>query len=114
MSLTSIGSNKEGRIGKADTFVCVICSDTMWKPVMTLCLHYFCYNCLKAWILKRGAVCPTCDVDMLEAPIRDNGFEIALNEAISASLMKKPVNMKGKNSADAEDSYSWEGIRFFG
>ncbi|KAJ7112792.1 hypothetical protein C8R43DRAFT_961789 [Mycena crocata] len=107
---------------KGPLFECGICLETMYMPVMPLCMHPFCYGCLYQWFFK-VLRCPYCTTAVTSAPIRDNGFEMALADAIAAGMEKNP-NQEGvsvtasdaaKNAlADAElyERYNWEVVNY--
>ncbi|KAJ7152251.1 hypothetical protein C8R43DRAFT_950858 [Mycena crocata] len=77
---------------KGPVFECSICLETVFMPVMPLCMHPFCYGCLYQWFLKT-LKCPYCTRAVKAAPIRDNGFEMGLADAIGAGLEKNPNQM---------------------
>src|SRR5688572_21376778 len=50
-------------------YICSICQDISWKPVITDCTHIFCFKCLKTWYDQQELdaksypyqySCPTC------------------------------------------------------
>jgi RING finger protein 113A len=41
-------------------FACHICRDSFTNPVITMCLHYFCANCIHE-SNKKSSKCPICD-----------------------------------------------------
>lgn len=47
---------------------CLICSEVMHVPFLSICGHSFCYGCLDAWF-ETKVNCPTCRKDMDEPPI---------------------------------------------
>ena len=43
-------------------FACFICREKFNKnPVVTLCSHYFCYDCISAQCKKGNSRCPVCN-----------------------------------------------------
>lgn len=42
--------------------VCCICKEIFERPVQSSCQHYFCYNCIRAWLEHTGesSKCPVC------------------------------------------------------
>lgn len=46
-----------------DELVCSICVEIYEKPLLTLCDHMFCSNCIKRW-LKEKSSCPICKTNL--------------------------------------------------
>ncbi|KAJ7303584.1 hypothetical protein DFH08DRAFT_977094 [Mycena albidolilacea] len=64
-------------------FDCGICWDTLYKPVVPMCMHVFCYDCLHKWFADKKRTCPLCRSRVGGRPIRDCAFEGELEVAIS-------------------------------
>ncbi|KAJ7214218.1 hypothetical protein C8J57DRAFT_1601756 [Mycena rebaudengoi] len=88
-----------------DIFVCCICLFTLQKPVVPLCMHIFCYACIRRNLRERN-VCPVCRSPIREPPIRDNAFEMELYDAICDKLVDKPT------APLPSSLYDWSGVVF--
>ncbi|KAJ6521401.1 hypothetical protein B0H10DRAFT_2250060 [Mycena sp. CBHHK59/15] len=107
---SSSGGNPIPRITRnLDVFACGICLDTLYMPVMPLCMHVFCYKCLTAWFAKGRRTCPICRQQVEVEPIRDNAFEMALWDAICGGLPPSS-DMKGKQVAGKDTEYNWNSL----
>ncbi|KAJ7046264.1 hypothetical protein C8F04DRAFT_1248516 [Mycena alexandri] len=91
---------------------CGICADTMFMPVVTLCMHVFCYACLLQWFTVGRVECPICRRPVQETPIRDNALEMRIADAISIGALEKSDNQPGANVAAADAAYDWADIEF--
>ncbi|KAJ7070431.1 hypothetical protein B0H15DRAFT_957687 [Mycena belliarum] len=96
---------------KTGHFECSICLETFYKPVLTLCIHRFCFACLMRWLRLGDLTCPYCKDPLLEPPIRDNGFEMELVDAITGKTVEKSPTQPGKAVA-GRGNYTWDGIDF--
>ncbi|KAJ6604858.1 hypothetical protein DFH09DRAFT_1301007 [Mycena vulgaris] len=100
------GSTEPANAADPDVlFQCGICSDTLYRPVVTLCMHIFCDQCFRT-NLRYSFVCPYCRCSVREAPLRDFLFEAELQRAIYAGAVVAPAG-DGRNTP-----YVWTGIRF--
>ncbi|KAJ7435533.1 hypothetical protein B0H11DRAFT_1937469 [Mycena galericulata] len=91
-----------------DVFTCGICLETLYMPVMPLCMHAFCYKCLLGWLKSGKDNCPIYR-QSVEKPIRDNGFEMALWDAICSGLTAS-TEMEGKTVAGKVHDYDWAAV----
>ncbi|KAJ7603758.1 hypothetical protein DFH06DRAFT_1151635 [Mycena polygramma] len=78
------------RIEDDTQFTCPICFDTYRHPVVTLCVHIFCEDCIQANYGYSGT-CPLCRATLTEPPQPDRIFEIALELAIERGEVKAPT-----------------------
>ncbi|KAJ6471293.1 hypothetical protein C8R47DRAFT_1222262 [Mycena vitilis] len=62
-------------------FICSVCHDTFRRPVVTICLHVFCDQCLSS-NLQYSTACPLCRAEICYEPLRDVLFEDDLEAAI--------------------------------
>ncbi|KAJ7741060.1 hypothetical protein B0H16DRAFT_1728700 [Mycena metata] len=99
-------------VQKPPLYICSICLDTVYKPVIPLCMHVFCFDCLLEWLRQGNPVCPCCRAPVREPPIRDNGLETDLAHAIEIGAIEKSIDQPGKNVAARDNEYSWDGIIF--
>ncbi|KAJ7210618.1 hypothetical protein C8J57DRAFT_1539975 [Mycena rebaudengoi] len=86
----------------AALFKCAICFGIFVKPVMPLCMHAFCYNCIRA-NLRYRKTCPICRAVIKEQPIRDKLLEQALAKHLKRSGLRTEASPGG---------YDWEGVVF--
>ncbi|KAJ7452422.1 hypothetical protein B0H11DRAFT_2245897 [Mycena galericulata] len=86
-------------------FECCICKNTLLKPVVTFCIHFYCDHCLRR-NLNYSFVCPQCRRTITSPPMRDMLLETALAAAIERGEVPKPMQ-KGRAAA-----YVWHGVRF--
>ncbi|KAJ7774875.1 hypothetical protein B0H16DRAFT_1713323 [Mycena metata] len=93
---------------------CIVCADTLFMPVVTLCMHVFCYSCLRDWFTVGGQVCPICRQQVDETPIRDNALEMSIADAIDSGAVQKSDKQPGANVAAADQLYDWEAFYFAG
>ncbi|KAJ7158197.1 hypothetical protein C8R43DRAFT_1124818 [Mycena crocata] len=92
---------------QGDIFECGICFETMFMPVMPLCMHVYCYECLRDWFLAGRLRCPYCSAPAKEKPIRDNAFELELATAISDGLERNSKQEGVKVTGD-DGNYDWD------
>ncbi|KAJ7168772.1 hypothetical protein C8R46DRAFT_1218162 [Mycena filopes] len=106
----------EGRKAREESalsvFKCPLCSDTVFKPVVTLCMHSVCYECLVRRLKGGARTCPSCERIIAGVPVRDNAFEMALAHAISNRGLLKSRRQVGIKVAGRDSDYSWTGIEF--
>ncbi|KAJ7219001.1 hypothetical protein C8J57DRAFT_1537231 [Mycena rebaudengoi] len=88
---TAVPSSSEvwakARAANVDIFQCCICFLMPNKPVMPLCMHIFCYSCIRKNLGIRNC-CPVCRAPIYEAPIRDNAYEMELSDAVCEGLVE--------------------------
>ncbi|KAJ7177020.1 hypothetical protein C8R46DRAFT_1030234 [Mycena filopes] len=64
-------------------------------------------------VYAQGApTCPSCEVVVSAAPIRDNGLEMALAHAISEQKVLKSGAQPGVKVAASDSEYIWDGVKF--
>ncbi|KAJ7082089.1 hypothetical protein B0H15DRAFT_952766 [Mycena belliarum] len=97
---------------ESQRFECSICLDTLYQPVLVLCLHRFCYGCLLRWFKRGKDTCPYCTARLKEAPIRDNGFEMDLVQAITSGVVSKSALQTGAKVTTVSADYDWSDIVF--
>jgi hypothetical protein len=56
--------------------------------------------------------CPFCGDWIQEPPIRNEGFELALSDAIERNAVAKSRYQRGNKIAGSDTEYKWEGITF--
>ncbi|KAJ7244232.1 hypothetical protein C8J57DRAFT_1680998 [Mycena rebaudengoi] len=95
----------QARTENVDIFQCCICFCTPQKQVMPLCMHIYCYQCIRN-NLNRQNICPVCRSPIREPPIRDNTYEMELADAIKEGLVEPPEDV------GSEGLYIWEGVVF--
>ncbi|KAJ7838235.1 hypothetical protein B0H14DRAFT_3701131 [Mycena olivaceomarginata] len=88
-------------------FECGICWDTLYKPVITMCMHIFCYDCLHKWLAEKKKMCPLCRTRVKEQPIRDCAFEEELEAAV---VDGRVAEVEGERVT--ESAYGWAGVGF--
>ncbi|KAJ7021403.1 hypothetical protein C8F04DRAFT_1273760 [Mycena alexandri] len=93
---------------------CSICKHTLFMPVVTLCMHVFCYSCLHDWFTIGRVVCPLCVRPVDQTPIRDNALEMRVADAISSGALEKSPFQPGKNVAVGNNDYNWAAFNFIG
>ena len=47
--------------------ICGVCWSPFFEPILTLCDHMFCYNCIETWC-EQHTSCPSCRQDMSHEP----------------------------------------------
>ncbi|KAJ7126119.1 hypothetical protein C8R44DRAFT_874492 [Mycena epipterygia] len=86
-------------------FQCCICWDTLFQPVVPLCMHVFCYKCIHKWLKRGRTSCPVCRAPIEGVPIRDNAFEMELHDAVAEGQVEDP---KGGTKVP----YAWHDVAF--
>ena len=47
--------------------ICGICWSPFFEPILTLCNHTFCYDCIETWC-EQHTSCPSCRQDITDDP----------------------------------------------
>ncbi|KAJ7623948.1 hypothetical protein DFH06DRAFT_1340271 [Mycena polygramma] len=86
-------------------FSCCICTDTLNRPVITLCMHVFCDMCIST-NFAYSTVCPLCRAEVSDAPMRDSMLEEELARAIERGDVE-PSSVAGRRRP-----YTWGSLLF--
>lgn len=80
-------------------FECPICLGWLRNPVITICGHHFCQDCLYSWLDKKESLCPAC-----QAPLKKNKdtfLDANINRKIGALKVPCPNLQTGCNFQDS-------------
>ncbi|KAJ7470192.1 hypothetical protein B0H11DRAFT_2041784 [Mycena galericulata] len=84
---------------------CTICLDTVCRPVVTLCVHIFCDECIYN-VLRHGSLaCPLCRATITEPPEPDTILDLYLEQTIADGMVTRP-------SGGRSSPYTWRDINF--
>nr|XP_036670915.1 uncharacterized protein LOC108006862 [Drosophila suzukii] len=75
-------SSVAGQLIDASDFDCVVCSRTLWKPVVTPCGHTYCLVCLDR-CMDYNSPCPLCMSPLVE-------FNVNASSSASSSASQNP------------------------
>ncbi|KAJ7785043.1 hypothetical protein DFH07DRAFT_2848 [Mycena maculata] len=84
---------------------CTICLDTVCRPVVTLCLHIFCDECIYNVLRNGSRACPLCRATITEPPEPDTILDRYLERMISDSAVARP-------SGGRSSPYTWRDVDF--
>ncbi|KAJ7915108.1 hypothetical protein B0H13DRAFT_1872342 [Mycena leptocephala] len=82
------------------TLRCPICFDTVCRPVVTLCLHVFCDECIYKSLRDSSLACPLCRASIPQPPEPDAILEGYLERAVAEGVVAVP--------SGGSSPYAWE------
>ncbi|KAJ7913772.1 hypothetical protein B0H13DRAFT_1873630 [Mycena leptocephala] len=87
------------------TLRCPICFDTVCRPVVTLCLHVFCDECIYKSLRDSSLACPLCRASIPQPPEPDAILEGYLERAVAEGIVAVP-------SGGRSSPYTWRDVEF--
>ncbi|KAF7332877.1 Helicase-like transcription factor isoform X1 [Mycena venus] len=84
---------------------CTICLDTVCRPVVTLCLHIFCDECIYNVLSHGSLACPLCRATITEPPEPDTILDRYLEQVIADGTVTGP-------SGGRSSPYTWRDVNF--
>ncbi|KAJ7870563.1 hypothetical protein B0H13DRAFT_2280596 [Mycena leptocephala] len=87
------------------TLRCPICFDTVCRPVVTLCLHVFCDECIYKSLRDSSLACPLCRASIPQPPEPDAILEGYLERAVAEGVVAVP-------SGGRSSPYTWRDVEF--
>ncbi|KAJ7272295.1 hypothetical protein C8J57DRAFT_1467778 [Mycena rebaudengoi] len=81
------GYNEDNRQAASEpdppNLCCTICLDTVCRPVVTLCMHIFCDECIYNVLRHSSLACPLCRATITEPPEPDTILDRYLEQMIA-------------------------------
>uniref|UniRef100_A0A915C097 RING-type E3 ubiquitin transferase n=1 Tax=Parascaris univalens TaxID=6257 RepID=A0A915C097_PARUN len=78
-------ASEQNAVGQDSRYECNICYFEAKEPVVLICGHFFCWQCIDTW-LERKSTCPVCNGDI----DRNKDVITIYGKGLSQSDMVKP------------------------